>query len=143
MKILIAADGSPFTRAAARYVARQARSLKSEPEVNVLHVHPPLPYPIASRVVGKKAFDSYHRDESLKALKVAEKELDKAGIEYRSSWCVGDAAERIARYAADHHMDLIVTGSHGHGALARLALGSVATKLVAISKVPVLIVPKG
>ena len=37
----------------------------------------------------------------------------------------------------------IVTGSHGLGALARLAMGSVTTKLVALSKIPVLVIPKG
>ncbi|MBC8023290.1 MAG: universal stress protein [Burkholderiales bacterium] len=140
--MLIAADGSAFTRAAARFVVRQARELKSEPEVHVMHVHAPLPYAMAASVVGKKTVDDYHRAESLKALKVAEKELEKAGLQYTSSWSTGDAAERIARYAADKDIDVIVTGSHGHGALARLALGSVATKLIAISRVPVLIVPK-
>ena len=143
MKILIAADGSRFTRDAARYVARHARLLKTQPDILLLHVHAPLPYPGAAGTVGKKAVESYQRDESRKALAVAEKELAKAGFDYTSSWVVGDAAEQIARHAKKEKADLIVTGSHGHGALARLALGSVATKLVAISKVPVLIVPKG
>ena len=73
---------------------------------------------------------------------MAEKELDKAKIPYSSSWCTGDAAEQIARYAKDEKIDLIVTGSHGLGALARLAMGSVTTKLVAITRTPVLVIPK-
>lgn len=142
MKILIAADGSSYTRAAARHVARHARLLKSSPEIHLIHVHAPLPYPGVAGTVGKKAVQSYQRDESRKALAIAEKELAKARLDYTSAWVVGDAAEQIARYAKKEGVDLIVTGSHGHGALASLALGSVATKLVAISKVPVLIVPK-
>ena len=143
MKILIAADGSKFTRDAARYVARHARFLKAQPDILLLHVHASLPYPGAAGTVGKKAVESYQRDESRKALAVAEKELAKAGLDYASSWVVGDAAGQIARFAKKEKADLIVTGSHGHGALASLALGSVATKLVALSRVPVLIVPKG
>jgi nucleotide-binding universal stress UspA family protein len=38
-------------------------------------------------------------------------------------------------------MDLIVTGTRGHGALAGLALGSVTNKLIALTKVPVLVIP--
>ena len=143
MKILIAADGSSFTRTAARFVARQARLLKAAPDIHLLHVHAPLPYPGAAGTVGKKAVHSYQRDESRKALAVAEKELAKARLDYTSAWVVGDAAGQIARYAKKEGADVIVTGSHGHGALASLALGSVATKLIALSKVPVLIVPKG
>jgi len=35
---------------------------------------------------------------------------------------------------------LVMMGSHGHGALANLVTGSVATKVLALSKVPVLLV---
>ena len=142
MKILIAADGSPFTRAAARYVARHVGSFSGPVEVHVLHVRPPIPYPGAAAAVGKKAVDEYQREESLKALLVAEKELDKAHVAYSSSWRVGEPAVQIASSARDGNFDLVVTGSHGHGALANLAMGSVATKLVATSSVPVLVVTR-
>jgi nucleotide-binding universal stress UspA family protein len=36
--------------------------------------------------------------------------------------------------------DLIVMGSHGRSGLARMVLGSVATKVLALSPVPVLII---
>jgi len=140
MKILIAADGSEFSRAAARYVASQAGLLKERPEVRIMHVHAPLP---VTKSISKKAIEEYYREESLKALAVAEKELDKSKTAYSSTWCVGEAAEELARYANDEKIDLIVTGSHGLGALARLAMGSVTTKLVALARVPVLVIPKG
>jgi len=139
MKILIASDGSPYSRAAAQYVAKQAGLLRTPPEVIVMHVHASLP--LATKV-SKKAIESYYREESLKSLAVAEKELEKAGIEYTSTWCTGEPAEQLARYAAKEGVDLIVTGTRGQGALAGLALGSVTTKLLALSKVPVLAIPK-
>jgi len=140
MKILIAADGSEFSATAARYVASHAGMLKERPEVRIIHVHAALP---VTKSISKKSIDDYYREESVKALAVAEKELDKAKIPYKSTWCTGDAAEEISRYARDEKMDLIVTGSHGLGALARLAMGSVTTKLVALTKTPVLVIPKG
>jgi nucleotide-binding universal stress UspA family protein len=42
----------------------------------------------------------------------------------------GDAAWHIATYAKDHAIDLVVLGTHGHGALRRLLLGSVAMKVL-------------
>ena len=142
MKILIAADGSAFSRSAARYVARHVGAFGRPVEVHVLHVHPAIPYPGAASVAGKKAIDEYQRDDSLKTLRVAEKELEAGALPYTSSWCIGEAATEIAAFARVNRFDLIVCGSHGHGALANLAMGSIATKLVASSTVPVLIVTR-
>lgn len=52
----------------------------------------------------------------------------------------GDPAERIAERARTGKPDLIVLGSHGRGHLASLVMGSVATKVLATTKVPVLLV---
>lgn len=140
MKILLAADGSEYTRKAARHVAEHIGSLAKRPEILLLHVRPPLPYPGAAAYVGKKAIERYEREESEKALRVAEKVLAKAGIAFRAAWVVGDVAGEIASYVKKKDIDLVVMGSHGHGALAGLALGSVTAKVLATTKVPVLIV---
>jgi nucleotide-binding universal stress UspA family protein len=50
----------------------------------------------------------------------------------------GDAAERILEEIADH--DLVVMGAHGRGVFAEMLLGSVASKIVRLSPVPVLTV---
>lgn len=49
------------------------------------------------------------------------------------------AADGIIRAAREDGTDLVVIGSHGRGGLARLMLGSVASKVVAESPVPVLV----
>jgi nucleotide-binding universal stress UspA family protein len=51
---------------------------------------------------------------------------------------VGVAAG-IVQTAEAEGADLIVLGSHGRSGIARLMLGSVSTKVVAESKVPVLV----
>jgi nucleotide-binding universal stress UspA family protein len=140
MKMLLAADGSEYTKRAARHVVEHLGWLARPAQIHVLHVRPPLPYPGAAAVVGKKAIEKYEREESEAALAVAEKVLGKAGVAYESAWRVGDVAAVIAGYAKANGIDLIVMGSHGHGALAGLALGSVTTKVLASSKTPVLIV---
>jgi len=137
MKILIAADGSEYTRKAARFVARHAGWLKDAPEVIVHHVRPPFPYPGA---VGAATIERYMREEAEAALAVAGKELAAAGIAHSESYSIGDIADEIAEVAARRKADIVVVGSHGHRALARMALGSVATRLLATLEVPVLVV---
>lgn len=143
MKILLAADGSPHTKLAAQSLVQHAGWFAQPPEIHLLHVRPPIPYPRAEAVVGKPAVDAYHREESEAALAVAEKELRAAKVPFRSAWVVGEVAPEIDRYVKANGIDLVVMGSHGHGALANLALGSVATKCIATLDVPVMIVRVG
>ena len=51
-----------------------------------------------------------------------------------------DPAEKIVTYAKAHDSDLIVMGTHGRGAMARLLAGSVAEKVVRTAPCPVLTV---
>ena len=140
MKILLAADGSDYTKKAAKQLARYVAFLKEPAEIHVLYVHPPLPYPGAGSVVGKKTIEKYQKEDSDEALAVAEKQLRKEDLRFQPHWVVGDVCEEIGAFVKEHKIDLVVMGSHGHGALANLAMGSVATKVIAALKVPVLIV---
>ena len=49
-------------------------------------------------------------------------------------------APTIVEYARAHHIDLIVIGTHGRRALARLVMGSVAERVVRTAPCPVLTV---
>ncbi len=142
MKILIAADGSSFTTIAARHVAGHMQWYATPPEVHLVHVRPPIPYAGAAAYAGKAAVRKYQEEESRAALAVAEKELHKAGVDFISAWQVGEVPTVLAEYAREHGIDLVVMGSRGHGALAGLALGSVATKCIATLDVPIMIVRK-
>jgi nucleotide-binding universal stress UspA family protein len=53
---------------------------------------------------------------------------------------IGPAAPAIAAQASRGGHDIVVLGSHGHGALVNLVLGSVATQVLARCKTPALIV---
>jgi nucleotide-binding universal stress UspA family protein len=53
----------------------------------------------------------------------------------------GSASGEIVRYAAEQAADVIVLGSHGHGAVRRFLLGSVADRVIRQSGCPVLVVP--
>ena len=140
MKMLLAADGSPYTRAAADYIATNLGWFAAPPEIHVVNVQPPLPYPRAQAVVGKAAVLDFQRQEAEAALAVAASQLEKMGVPFKSAWLVGEIASEIEAYVKANAIDLVVMGSHGHGALGNLALGSVATKCIARLSVPVMIV---
>jgi nucleotide-binding universal stress UspA family protein len=140
MKILLAADGSEFTRRAASYVASHVAELAEPPEIHLLNVHAPIPIPRAAAVVGSEAVNRYHEEECAAALSVAERVFKAAGVVYQSSWVLGKPGEEIASYAAKHGIDVIVMGSHGHGTLRTLALGSVADSVLRLAQCPVTII---
>ena len=96
-----------------------------------------MPYAAAA---GGAAVRKYHEEECIAALAVAEAELRQAGVDFQSSWVVGEPGPEIAGYAAKNAIDLIVMGSHGHGTLRTLALGSTTDQVMRAATQPVLVV---
>ena len=52
----------------------------------------------------------------------------------------GNPVEEILKQAEERNCDLIVMGTHGHGTLADVMLGSTARRVIRRSKIPVLVV---
>jgi nucleotide-binding universal stress UspA family protein len=147
MRILIPVDGSKYSLAAVNFVASRTHLIGTEPHVQLLNVQLPIPVR-AARVVGRDVVKSYYDDESAKALKAAATALRKAGVEALSGYRVGHPGEEIGAAADQADADLIVMGSHGHGAFAGLVLGSVTNAVLARTKRPMLVLrashaPKG
>ncbi len=140
MKILLAVDGSPHTSKMLDYLGAHAQLFGAANEFTALHVRPTLPGRAGS-YVGKEAVEDYHADEATEVLEPVSKRLAQSGIQAETMWKVGQLGETIAQTAAEGGYDLIVMGSHGHGSLANLVMGSVANKVIAESKTPVLLVP--
>jgi nucleotide-binding universal stress UspA family protein len=66
--------------------------------------------------------------------------LAEPGVEVDTVVLSGSPAEALAEAAAAPDIDLVVLGSRGRGAVARVLLGSVSDRLVHISPKPVLVV---
>ncbi len=139
MKILLAVDGSAYTKRMLAYLAAHDEWLGAQHDYTLVHAVPVVP-PRAAAVLDKATLKSYYDDSAEKVFKPIRTFFQRQGIAARCIGKPGPAAETIVAQAARDGSELIVMGSHGHGALARLVLGSVATKVVAESKVPVLLV---
>jgi nucleotide-binding universal stress UspA family protein len=139
MKILLAVDGSSFTKKMLAYLATHDNLFTKDNDYTVFTVQPILP-PRARAAVGKEIVDNYYREEAEKVLAPVTKFLLRHSIDAKSNWKTGHAGETIAKFADSGAFDLLVMGSHGHGTLVNLVMGSVATQVLAHSKIPVLMV---
>ena len=137
MKVLLAADGSKFTKRMLAYVAAHDEWLGHQ--FTVLTVHPALPARAAA-ALAKKIVQEHYAEEAEKVFGPIRAALAKTGIEAEYVHKVGDPGEEIAALASKGKFDLVAMGSHGHGALARLVLGSVTSRVLAGCEVPLLIV---
>jgi nucleotide-binding universal stress UspA family protein len=84
--------------------------------------------------------DKYYAEESEKVLAPVVKFLGRQGVQLKTISKVGPAGETIAKTAESGKFDLVVMGTHGHGSLGKLVMGSVSTQVLANCTVPVLLV---
>lgn len=139
MKILLAVDGSEYTKKMLAYLTTHENLFSADNSYTIFTAQPQLP-PRARAAVGKEIVDKYHAEEAEKILSPVSKFLARHGIDAKSQWKVGHAGETIAKTAEAGKYDLVVMGSHGHSSLGNLVLGSVATQVLAHCAVPVLLV---
>ena len=139
MRILIPVDGSDRSLVAVRHVAGTLAPVMSGLEIHLLNVQRPVPA-AAATFIDSAVLRDFHGEEGGKALAPARQLLDKAGLRYVSHAVVGEPAETIVAYADQQGCSGIVMGTRGLGSAAGLLLGSVAHKVLQLSKVPVTLV---
>jgi len=132
--IVHALEESPGIDAAVRYHVgpEQWAEIKKQHEESARSV-----------IIGKQREDSPTMKEALKAFykDVSEKfenqtfKLDEVVVKR------GNPVDVIIGAAEKKSCDLIIMGTHGHGGLAKMMLGSTAQKVLKQSKIPVLVVP--
>ena len=138
LRILVAVDGSASSMHAVRHLAKLLQG-QPESEVHILNVQVPLPG-AASRFLSRKDVKAFHSDEGDRALKEARRLLDEAGVQYEPHVAVGQIAPTIVDYAEERRCDQILMGTRGLGPVENLLLGSVAMKVLHLTKLPVTLV---
>jgi nucleotide-binding universal stress UspA family protein len=140
MKILVATDGSKISLNAVKYAAKLSANLRSNDTITLISVHDDTAFHHASQFVGKEQVEDYLRKTSEKELKAGRKVLDTAKIKNDQAIVIGHVSEEIIKFASAGKYDLVVMGSKGRSGWADLLMGSVAQRVLATAKQPVLLV---
>ena len=139
MKIVLAADGSSYTKKALAFLVTHEELAGGDGHLVVVNVQPAVP-PRVKSMLGATAVNEYHADESAKVLKPIEKFLQRHDLGYTTRWSVGNPGQEIVKIAKKEKAHLIVMGTHGHGLLGRALMGSVAQNVMTECEIPVLLV---
>ena len=139
MKILLAVDGSAYTQKMLAYLTSHQEMLGTGHEYTIITVQPLLP-PSARAALGRDVVEQYYDEESTKILQPVQEFLNGRGVQVQSISKVGPIADTIIHEAQEGKFDLIAMGTHGHGALGRLVMGSVSSQVLAGCTIPVLLI---
>jgi Universal stress protein UspA and related nucleotide-binding proteins len=138
-RIVVAYDGSDHAIKALNTAIELAKAFNSK--LDVVEVvdtaallgmgFAPVPSDVIAQVYNKAQND----------VEQAKKKAQEAGVKDVTSQVLeGDPATSIIEYASKNGADLIVIGSRGLSTFKRLILGSVSSKVVQESRVPVLVI---
>jgi nucleotide-binding universal stress UspA family protein len=142
-KILVGIDFSEHAGMALKYAAEFARMFDAE--VIACHVVEP-PDMISQLPPGGEFYfpPNLTQSQQQSALAQCETLLAEAGVSRgRVITPAGSPFLEIVRAAKEEDVDLIVVGTHGHGAIAHILMGSVAERVVRKASCPVLTVRSG
>lgn len=141
MSILVAVDLSPASENVVEAAGRIAKLTGTA--VYILHAAEPEPdfvgYDAGPEVVRTQVAQELrkeHRDVQALAEKLRSDGVDATALLVR-----GPTVETTLKEAASLEAELIVVGTHGHGAVYDVLVGSYSAGIIRRSKLPVLVVP--
>lgn len=140
IRLLVPVDGSSPALRAVAHAIRLCKCREVTPEILLVNVREPMDAWEVRRFLNEAEIEGIQKGEGEEDLREAVALLDSSGIPYRPRILIGPIAQTIADFAQQEGCDSIVMGSHGRGELANLFLGSVATKVVHLSPIPVTLV---
>jgi len=138
--LLIAVDGSAHSDRAVKYAIRLYQDSHHVLQLHMINVQYPISYGEISVYVARTNVKRLALDAGKRQLASARKLLTRANVPYVPHIAIGPVATTIVRYARTKRCDSIVMGTRGLGLIASLMLGSVATKVLYLTKLPVTLI---
>ena len=141
LKILLPVDGSSSSSRATQSLIETVGWYKEAPSIDVIAVHLPVPrVPNMGSFVSKDMIQKYYADECDAMFAPSRALLDAAGLAFTFHALTGPIAETIVAQAAQLGSNMIYMGTRGMSALANMALGSVATRVLHLCRLPVMLI---
>lgn len=137
--ILVPVDGSESSLRAVRAAIKAANELGGA-TLHIITVQAPIVSGNVTRFFSAEAINDYYQDEGNNALLPAKTLVDEAGLAYDSKVIVGPVAHTITDYAKKNNCDLIIMGARGLGSVTGLILGSVTTKVLSLTDIPITLI---
>ena len=139
-KVLLAVDGSELSLAATRCLVSLFASERATTDVIVINVQQAPQFVELAMGPTERAMEESRTTTGRRTAQAACALLEQAGLRHRLEVRVGDdVASTIDACAREYGCDAIVIGPRGLGRFGDFVLGSVATKLIHHSKVPLLL----
>lgn len=141
--LLVATDGSKLSEKAMVHAIGLAGKLGAK--ITAFYAAPDYPEPVYSEgiiyeMMSRKDYAAMAAADAEKILAKIAKKAQAAGVKCDTRHAVSRAPwEAILAAARKYKCDAIVMGSHGRGGLAALFLGSETQKVLAHSKLPVIV----
>jgi nucleotide-binding universal stress UspA family protein len=139
-KLLVPVDGSDNAMRALEHAIRLAK--EREPmELVIVYAHePPIIYGEIKIYLSEEKANELLREHSEDILRPAIEKAKAAGVTFTSQILIGNIPKSIVSCAETLACDGIVMGTRGMSAIGNLVMGSVATKVVHLTKLPVTLV---
>ncbi len=138
-KILLPVDGSECSARAARHVAHLVGQIENK-EVHLVNVQPPGDDWMVRRMIKPDELARMEQEWAQAALAPACDILRQAGIGFETHSLQGDIAPTLVRLAEQLGCVQIVMGSRGLSSIGDLLMGSIAHKVLHLTRLPVTLV---
>ncbi len=141
MTILVALDLSDSTDKVIIVAKTMAKMMKCP--MYLLHVAEPNPdfvgYDVGPETVRDQLAAEFHQQH--KAIQQFSQELRDSGIDCKAILAQGPTVETVLNQAKKISAEFIIIGSHGHGAVYDILVGSISAGIIKKSNIPVTLVP--
>jgi len=137
-KILIATDGSEYTKNAVDYGIDLAKNTGAK--LLTIYVVDTAAFASIPMDAAWESMYELLKQEGDAAIKYVADKAKAEGLEIEGNLIEGHPADEIIKYSEKNSVSLIIMGTLGKSGLDRFLLGSVAEKVVRNSKIPVLVV---